>query len=156
LELAQPTVGPYARVVVQPENDEIPAIASLYLATEIRWGGPGGTPVAPHDAYLDGVAAHVITAWNPGDERPSLEANHAADCRLRDRLESAGFAPRRVVGADPHSDHFEESWLVAGLSDDAARSIGAEFGQVAVFRIAGGQQTVLACSESWSVSRSLR
>lgn len=140
---------------MQSEHVDPPAIASLYLATEIRWGGPGGTPLTTHDPDLAVVRAHVITAWNPGDERPTLEANRAADGRLRDRLESAGFAPRRVVGADPDSEHFEESWLVVGLTDDAARSVGAEFGQVAVFRIAGGQQTVLACSESWSVSRSL-
>lgn len=130
-------------------------LAALYLKTEVRWGGPDGPLLAPGNPELEGVVAHVITAWNPGDERPTPEANDRADEQLRLRLESRGLGPLRVVGADPDSDHVEQSWLVTGLTDDEARSIGREFGQVAVFRIADGVQCVLACSESWSVSRPL-
>lgn len=98
---------------------------------------------------------HVLTAWNPGDDRPSREVNDAANERLRALLVERGLEPRRAVGADPDSDHFEESWAVVGLDDDAARAIGASFGQVAVFRLSGSVQTVLACTEDWSVSRAL-
>jgi hypothetical protein len=42
---------------------------------------------------------------------------------------------------------------VEGLTDDQAREIGAEFGQVAVFRVHDGFQTVIACGGAWQVSR---
>ena len=60
------------------------------------------------------------------------------------------------MGADPDSDHAEASWAVVGLDDHEARAIGASFGQVAVFRISDGMQTVLACSEDWTLSRRLK
>lgn len=136
-------------------SDRPPPVATLYLKTELRWGGPDGVILRRSDPDLAGVVAHVITAWNPGDERPTSEVNDRADERLRLCLDSNAHAPQRVVGSDPDSGHYEESWLVTGLTDEDARSIGARFGQVAVFRIANNVQTVLACSESWSVSRPL-
>jgi hypothetical protein len=101
------------------------------------------------------MTMHVITAWNPGDDRPTHDENDAANERLRVDLVKRGLNPVRARGADPDSDHFEESWAVVGLDDDEARMIGATFGQVAVFRITNGVQTVLACSEDWSQSRPL-
>jgi hypothetical protein len=95
----------------------------------------------------------VLTAWNPGDERLSREENDAANEELRIEIMSRGLNPCRAVGADPDSEHAEESWAVCGLSDDEARDIGAAFGQVAVFRVTATSQTVLACFEDWVVSR---
>jgi hypothetical protein len=54
-----------------------------------------------------------------------------------------GHEPVRAIGSDPDSDHREEGWAVVGLSDDEALSIGAEFGQIAVFRFANRMQSVL-------------
>jgi len=98
---------------------------------------------------------HVITAWNPGDDRPMRAENDVANERLRGELIDRGLNPVRAVGSDPDSDHFEESWAVVGLGDYEARAIGATFRQVAVFRLSKGVQTVLACFEDWQVSRAL-
>lgn len=98
---------------------------------------------------------HVITAWNPGDDRPTRAENNAANERLRVDLVKRGLNPMRAIGADPDSDHFEESWAVVGLSDESARAIGAAYGQVAVFRLANDIQTVMACTEDWTLSRPL-
>lgn len=127
----------------------------LYLRTEVSIE-EGGKLVPARDGVLvaSGVV-HVITAWNPGDARPSRAENDRADQILAERLENRGCIPVRAIGADPDSDHFEESWAVVGLSDDEARAIGASFGQVAVFRLSTGVQTVLACFEDWQVSRAL-
>jgi len=86
--------------------------------------------------------------WAEGFLRLGLSLEESA------LVSDAGFGPA-AVGADPDSDHFEESWAVIGLDDESARAIGAAFGQVAVFRLANGVQTVLACSADWTRSRSL-
>jgi len=109
-------------------------------------------PASTARCITQGVV-HVLTAWNPGDERPSREENDDANERLLIELVSRGLNPCRAVGADPDSEHAEESWAVHGLSDDEARAIGAAFGQVAVFRLTATDQTVLACFEDWVVSR---
>ena len=96
---------------------------------------------------------HIITGWNPGDARPGDEANTEADRRLHAVLVSEGCVPVRAIGSDPASDHAELSWAVTGLSDSRACAIGADFGQVAIFRVSDGHQTVIACSGEWELSR---
>ena len=130
-------------------------IAQLFLKTLVFIDEDDQLVPAVDLELASNHTVHVITAWNPGDDRPSREVNDAANERLRALLVERGLEPRRAVGADPDSDHFEESWAVVGLDDDAARAIGASFGQVAVFRLSGSVQTVLACTEDWSVSRAL-
>jgi hypothetical protein len=128
-------------------------LPSLYLKTVVLIEEDGLLVPASTARCITHGAAHVLTAWNPGDERPSREENDAANEKLRIELLSRGLDPCRAVGADPDSEHAEESWAVCGLSDDEARVIGAAFGQVAVFRLTATDQTVLACFEDWVVSR---
>lgn len=130
-------------------------MAAVYLKTLISIEECDLLVPASESTLIRNAVVHVITAWNPGDERPSREQNDQANQRLWQALVDRGLDPHRAIGADPDSDHFEESWAVAGLGDEDARAIGAEFGQVAVFRIADGTQTVLACRQWWSVSRPL-
>lgn len=92
-----------------------------------------------------GTDLHVITAWNPGSERPSAAVNRSANDALRSQIELAGLTPIPAIGRDPHSDHAEESWAVSGFTDSQARELGAVYDQVAVFRITARQQIVLAC-----------
>jgi hypothetical protein len=96
---------------------------------------------------------HVITAWNPGDERPSREENDRANEALRADITRRGLAPMRAPGSDPNSPHAEESWAVAGFNDHDARELGAKYRQVAVFRITAERQTVLGCFADWEVGR---
>lgn len=130
-------------------------LAGLYLKTLVSIDEEGVLVPARSSSLVRGSRVHVITAWNPGDERPSRSENDASNFALQQLLVERGLHPRRAVGADPDSEHAEESWAVVGLDDHEARTIGASFGQVAVFRIADGVQTVLACTEDWSLSRPL-
>lgn len=130
-------------------------LGELYLKTHVSIEEGGRLVAVGESSMVRESIVHVITAWNPGDERPTHEQNNAANRALHDLLTGRGLHPRRAVGADPDSDHSEESWAVVGLDDHEARAIGASFGQVAVFRIADGMQTVLACTEDWSLSRPL-
>ena len=133
----------------------VPDVAHLYLETVVSvWRDGRWTPVAEY-VSLHGGVLHVITGWNPGAERPTHEENDAANRILYEQLVSRGLVPAHALGADPNSDHAEHSWVVAGLTDEQARKLGAEFGQVAVFRVDGDELTVLACTESWTLSRRL-
>lgn len=130
-------------------------LRSLYLKTVVAIEEGGRLVPAQDSAIAMSEVVHVITAWNPGDARPTRVENDAVNERLRVDLVDRGLHPVRAIGSDPDSGHFEESWAVVGLNDDEARAIGAAFGQVAVFRLSTGIQTVLACFEDWQVSRAL-
>ena len=134
------------------EEFDLPA---LYLKTIVSIEELGVLVPASKTSMIEGSVTHVITAWNPRDDRPTHDENVAANERLRVDLVERGLNPVRAIGADPDSNHFEESWAVVGLSDESARAIGAAYGQVAVFRLANDIQTVLACTEEWSLSRPL-
>ena len=133
-------------------NSTPPDIATVYLATIVTIDDHGTWRPA-HEVAAKLGTLHVITAWNPGDERPTREANDQANEALRADLAQRGLAPMRALGSDPNSSHAEESWAVAGFNDRDARELGAKYRQVAVFRITGTRQTVLGCFEEWEVGR---
>ena len=132
-----------------------PPIAALYVKTEVLIDVDGEFVPIQRSQLLSTGPVHVITAWNPGDQRPTDQANRAANQELFEQLVTHGLKPVRAVGQDFDSSHAEESWAVAGTTDDLARELGAQFGQVAVFRITTGSQTVLACEEDWQTSRAI-
>lgn len=134
----------------QPHEHE--SLADLYLATIVLTKIEGEWILAHHAAARLGPI-HVLTAWNPGSDRPSRAANDVANEALRQLLvaESCSLVP--ALGSDPNSEHVEESWSVSGLTDRRAREIGALFGQWAVFRISPTEQAVLGCFGDWARSR---
>ena len=144
-----------------------PAIAAVYLPTivTIEWRGAWRAAhvvveqmvveqmVAGQVVAADRGVVHVITAWNPGDERPTADENDQRNVLLHADLVARGFDPLPALGSDPASTHAEASWAVVGMSDADACALGAKYGQVAVFRITAERQTVLGCFAAWSVSR---
>jgi len=129
-------------------------LTDLYVQTLISIE-EDGKHIPVERAQWSQETIHVITAWNPGTERRVQEANDKANERLHQDLVDRGLSPCRAVGKDPNSDYFEDSWAIIGLSDQEARDIGASFNQVAIFRVSDGEQTVIACTEDWCVSRLL-
>ena len=100
-----------------------------------------------------GVQIHVITAWNPGDERPSSEINEVRNQELRAEISARGLEALEALGSDPNSPHAEKSWAVVGMTDDTAIELGRKYGQVAVFFITRARQWVLGCLAEWEVGR---
>ena len=99
------------------------------------------------------VQIHVITAWNPGDERPGSEINDARNEQLLADISALGFGSSEALGSDPNSAHSEKSWAVIGLTDKVAVELGKKYGQVAIFRITESRQSVIGCLTEWEVSR---
>lgn len=125
----------------------------MYVKTKIAFEVDGKLTPITGIPDLNQKTFHVITAWNPGDERLSKRDNDKANKKLFDLLETMNLTPIFAVGRDPDSDYFEESWAVNGLTDDEAKKIGADFRQEAIFRISDGTQAVLSCFEDWVVER---
>ena len=100
-----------------------------------------------------GEQIHVITAWNPGDERPVNEINEERNEQLRADISAMGLKALEALGSDPNSSHAEKSWAVVGMTDAAAIELGKKYGQVAIFRITRSLQSVLGCLSEWEVSR---
>jgi hypothetical protein len=94
---------------------------------------------------------HVVTAHNPGAERPGHAENAARQARLEADLDARGLWHRRTVAGAEDGSHAEEGVLVAGLDDDGARALGAAWGQDAVFRWSRSAWSVLACDDAPSV-----
>ena len=135
-----------------PEDD--PArFEDLYLSTHVTVEVNGIWVSAPEAVGLIGQSLHVVTAWNPGDDRPTDAENEAANSLLRSDLEILGTRVLPALGSDPNSDHAEKSWAVAGISEESAIELGVKYGQVAIFRLEAESQTVLSCDGTWSRSR---
>jgi len=107
--------------------------------------GPG-VPAPPELGAL--LPLYVVTAWNPGDERPTDEANHAANARLRRLLEESGAT--HIFDAaghdpDPAVDYCEAGFAAAGVSQAQAVELGRQFRQDAIFEITAAGHRVVPC-----------
>lgn len=130
-----------------------PTDAQLYLPTLVTVCVDGIWMSGFDFCASRGVQIHVITAWNPGDERPRGEINEARNQELRAEISARGLEALEALGSDPNSSHAEKSWAVVGMTDDTAIELGRKYGQVAVFRITESQQSVLGSLREWEVSR---
>ena len=136
-----------------PPDEELKRLAELYLSTHVTVEVNGIWVSAPEAVGLIGHSLHVITAWNPGHDRPTDAENEVANSQLLDDLEILGASVLPALGSDPNSDHAEKSWAVTGVLDESAIELGLKYGQVAIFRLDADRQTVLSCDGTWSRSR---
>ena len=132
---------------------EPPAETQWYLPTNVSVLFDGVWMSGFDFCASHGVQIHVITGWNPGDERLGSEVNDARNEQLHADISALGFDALAALGSDPNSSHSEKSWAVVGLTDNAAVELGKKYGQVAVFRITESRQSVLGCLSEWEVSR---
>ncbi len=89
----------------------------------------------------------IITAWNPGDERPSADANEAADLALRNDLADSGRVVFRASGFSPDFLHGEPGWG-ADIPKADAIVLGRKYRQRAIWWIAGSDLILLDCETS--------
>lgn len=87
----------------------------------------------------------LITAYNPGMERPGEAANRAANSRLEAELGRRGLRFFHGRGRDPAGTHVEPSFAVIGMSRDDAAALAAAFGQAAIAYAGGGRIELLWC-----------
>jgi len=127
--------------------------AWIYLATQITITVDGEHLTAAQAVERLGAPLHLVTAWNPGGERPSAETNAANNLLLKQTLDGLTKQIWLAVGRDADSPHFEECFAFAGITRATAIAIGEEYRQVAIFELTETQQIVLSCDNTWGVER---
>ncbi len=125
----------YARTVVA-----IARPGATNLVVEAVATGAGSWPWEP------ALLFHILTAWDPGDERPDEAENRARQAALEADLRLLGPGELwTAVGVDPVSGHREEGVAVAGLETASVLALGARYGQDAVFEWTPAEWAIVAC-----------
>ena len=97
---------------------------------------------AVRERALSGV---VITAWNPGLDRPSCEENNQANELLLKRLETYCSDIWEADGFSPDQTHREPGFIAWELKPEIGLQIAREFGQLAIFYFeASGNRVLLS------------
>jgi len=93
-----------------------------------------------------GDTAVVMTAWNPGFERPGRDINELANARMRAELVLTGHETWRADGTSPDGTFHEPGWLAWGMQVPDAIELARRFGQFAIYVFdATGERTTVPC-----------
>ncbi len=130
----------YARTVVQivrpAEGDFVTVRAAPGGAPRGetgRWPWPREDPVS------------ILTAWDPGHERPGVEVNRRRGAALETEARQRATRVLHTVGVDPSSAHREEGVAVLGLSVHDAVAMGARYRQEAMFVWTPDAWSIVSC-----------
>ncbi len=139
--------------------------AYAWTVVEICRPGEGDIvvrPAPPGEAgawpWASRIPVTILTAWDPGGERPGDEENRVRQAALEADLRAVTSALWAAVGIDPVSGHREEGVALGGVVEAEARSLGARYGQDAIFVWTPDAWVVTACRGNrrlalgWSVS----
>ena len=85
----------------------------------------------------------IMTAWNPGHERPTRAVNEAANARMLSELKSMGLEVWRCDGANPDGTFDEPGFCIWGKPVEDVLNVARSFGQYAVFTFDGSGQRSL-------------
>ena len=104
------------------------------------WVDPG--PVA----FATRRSAVVMTAWNPGHERPTVERNRTMNEAMGRELRATGFEVWRADGRAPDGSWLEEGWIIWDMPVDQGLDIASMYRQYAIYRYdETGRRSTLAC-----------
>jgi hypothetical protein len=141
--------------VSQPDDDggrDQSALSTSYRETLFEIETPDGKATLRVENvnstlpdWLRGRPVAVVTAYNPGMQRPNETTNLLANRRLRAVIEQRGWSYWTAVGRSPSGDHAEPSFAVLDLTEDEARELGAQFDQACVFYWDREQGRLLWC-----------
>lgn len=120
-----------------------PALLQKYRETEYHVEGDGHSFVLELDRPSAALAeifrerraasAAFISAFNPYSQATSAAENEAANARLKSLLVDRGFQVIDAFGSDGTPDGWSEpSYLVPGITREAAEALGRDFRQNAI------------------------
>jgi Protein of unknown function (DUF3293) len=123
------------------------SVRSAEDADENEWPWPTAQPV------------HVLTAWDPGPERPGRTVNRARQVALEDDLRRLDLPFLSAVGVDPVTGRWEEGVAVRAVPEPEVLALADRYGQDAVFAWTPTEWAVVACHggrrlvSGWSLVR---
>ncbi len=127
--------------------------AWIYLATQITITVDGEHLTPAQAVKRLGAPLHLVTACNPGGERPTDLVNSQNNLLLQETLVDYTDKIWHSVGSDADSPYLEEGFAFAGVDRATAIAIGEEYRQVAIFELSETLQIVLSCDNTWAVER---
>lgn len=108
---------------------------------------PGGTRlfrVGPEGA--PGIEPFLLlTAWDPGHERPTLEENQANNARLETDFRQRGWRYLTARGRNAENTHMEPSFAVFAAPEDEILGLARKYDQAAVFAWDGSEGRLIWC-----------
>lgn len=151
------------------ESPMVRAMSGVALPADDPWASYArtsvevrtGVPFVVHPARVGEVGAwpwpfeeavHILTAWDPGDERPDEMVNRRRQASLEDEVRADASSLWRAIGMDPESGHGEEGVLVCGVTEDAVLGLGRRYRQDAIFRWTRHDWSIVACQGPRRVS----
>jgi hypothetical protein len=95
--------------------------------------------------FPDWRPVHLLTAWDPGRERPGRDVNRVREAALEADLALLSVPLLAAVGVDPATGRREEGVAVRGLPEGEARALGVRYGQDAIFAWTPTEWVIVAC-----------
>ncbi len=95
---------------------------------------------------LHGRSVTVVTAYNPGQDRPSEVENQRANGRLLLEIATRGWEHYPALGYSRDRSHVEPSRAVLDLSEAEACALGQRYRQAAVFYWDGAAARLIWCA----------
>jgi hypothetical protein len=148
---------------VQPGSDDR---FMSYRRTVVGIARPGGSwlrvrPAREPDAagwpWPDRRPVHILTAWDPGSERPGEAINRARQAGLEADLERLALPYASAVGVDPTTGRREEGVAVRDALESTVAALAADYGQDAIFAWTPEEWAIVACrggrrlTSGWSI-----
>ena len=125
-----------------------------YERTVVEILRPGGSSLLVRSApdvhedswpWPDREPVHLLTAWDPGLERPGVVVNRMRQAALEADLELLSGQLLVAIGVDPATGRREEGVVVRGVPEAAVLALGVRFGQDAVFSWTPAEWAIVAC-----------
>ena len=101
-------------------------VSTLDPANE-EWMDPALECLTRHQSAI------VMTAYNPGTDRPTWAQNEAANARMLDELRPRRYEVWQADGFSADGTWREPGWLVWGMPIDEGVSVAAQFDQFAIY-----------------------
>jgi hypothetical protein len=128
----------YARSIVEivrPAEGDFVTVRAAPSGEPGRWPWPTSEPVP------------ILTAWDPGEERPGRVVNRRLGAALESDLRPRARRLLFAVGVDPAAAHREEGVAALGLAVDDAVALGARYRQEAIFVWTPDAWSVVSCRD---------
>ncbi len=94
---------------------------------------------------LRGRSVTVVTAYNPGHDRPSEAENQRANGRLLSEIAARRWEHYPALGSSPDRSHVEPSLALLDLSEAESCALGQRYRQAAVFYWDGAAGRLIWC-----------
>jgi len=95
---------------------------------------------------------YVLTAWDPGPERPGEAANRERQAALEADLRLVAGALWVAVGVDRATGHREEGVAVRGIPETEVMALGSRYRQDAVFAWTPVEWAIVSCRDGRRVA----